>query len=156
MKPYTWQTAILASSLPPTMRHVLLTLGCHLNVAGEACFPSTKLLAQETGLSERAVVTHLGNAKTLGWIVVRSHGLRGQKWRRHEYFPTIPKSAEALNEVQHQGTELDSAPSKKALNVVPKGAEPNDEKALNEVQSNSPYIYPRNSPVKIKHAGPVK
>ncbi|MDN5871672.1 MAG: hypothetical protein L0H73_13245, partial [Nitrococcus sp.] len=47
-------------------------------------------------------------------------------------------------------------PSKKALNDVPKGAEPNDEKALNEVQSNSPYNYPRNSPVKIKHAGPVK
>lgn len=163
MKPWTWRHAIIKSSLPPTTRHVLLTLSCHLNDLGEDCFPSTAMLADETGLSERSVCTHLALAAEHGWFVVRRHGYGKQKWARHEYFPRIPEGFEvpdrddqgtertsapskkgrgtkALNDVQchvDKGTEAGSVPSKKALNVVPEGTEPNDEKALNDVQSNT-------------------
>ena len=115
---YTWRAGIIKSNLPSTTRHVLLTLSCHFNDAGEACYPSTRLLAEETGLSERAVITHLANARALGWLRVSKHGFAGQEWARNQYTPSFP-----------EGTEPRSAPSEK-------GTEPNDNKALNDVQSN--------------------
>ncbi len=163
MKPWTWRHAIINSTLPATTRHVLLTLSCHVNDAGEPVYPSTRLLAAETNLSERAVITHLRAAAEAGWLVTEKHGYGGQKWARNQYYPLIPddfqlpdrdskgtelrsapqksgRETKALNEVQQlvdKGTELRSAPSEKALNVVPEGTEPNDRKALNDVQSNT-------------------
>ncbi|WP_180719689.1 helix-turn-helix domain-containing protein [Paraburkholderia largidicola] len=142
---------------------MLLTLSCHLNDLGEDCFPSTAMLAEETGLSERSVCTHLAVAAELGWFIVRKHGYGKQKWARHEYFPRIPEGFEvpdraeegtegrsvpmkkgrnkkALKDVQcpvDKGAEGGSVPSEKALNVVPEGTEPNDKKALKDVQSNT-------------------
>lgn len=165
MKPWTWRHAIIKSGLSPTTRHVLLTLSCHLNDLGEDCFPSTAMLAEETGLSERSVCTHLATAAALGWFVVRKHGFAKQRWARHEYLPRIPdgfeirarddqgteagsvpfkrgRKTKALNDVQcpvDKATEGGSVPSQEALNVVQEGTEPDDKKALNEVQSNSPY-----------------
>ncbi|AJW97428.1 hypothetical protein BM43_3040 [Burkholderia gladioli] len=163
MKPWTWRHAIINSTLPPTTRHVLLTLSCHVNDAGEPVYPSTLLLADETGLSERAVITHLRAAAKAGWLVTEKHGYGGQKWARNQYHPLIPENfqlpdrdakrterasvprktgrkIEALNYVQQlvdNGTEGRSVPSPEALNVVPEGTEPNDTKALKEVQSNT-------------------
>jgi hypothetical protein len=146
MRPYSWRNAILQSTLPATTRHVLLTLSCHVNDAGESCYPSTRRQAEETGLSERAVITHLQKAEALGWLDVKQHGFAGQKWARNEYLPRMPDNkkalnesqrleAKALNDVQRQGTEPDSPASRK-------GTEPHDEKALNEVQSSSPESSP--------------
>lgn len=164
MKPWTWRHAIINSSLPATTRHVLLTLSCHVNDVGEDCFPSTGTLARETNLSERSVCTHLELAREQGWFVVRKHGYGGKKWARHQYYPRIPegfvlpdpdipegtetdsvpqkrrRGSKALNEVQRlvdNCTEGGSVPSPEALNVVPEGTEPNDRKALNDVQSNT-------------------
>lgn len=115
---YTWRGGVIKSDLPSTTRHVLLTLSCHFNDAGEACYPSTRLLAEETGLSERAVITHLIRARELGWLIVSKHGFAGQRWSRNQYVPSFP-----------EGTEARSVPSGK-------GAEPDAKKALNDVQSN--------------------
>lgn len=138
MKPYTWRHGILKSNLAPTTRLVLLALSCHVNDAGESAFPSTKLLATETGLSERAVVEHLAKAKKEGWVVVKKHGFAGQKWARNEYYPTIPdglgdeKGTDAASAPLPEGTDAASAPK-------PKGTDFHDKKALTEGQSNSPY-----------------
>jgi len=140
MKPYTWRSAILRSGLKPTTRHVLLTLSCYVNDVGQSAYPSTKTLASDTGLSERAVITHLHEASDAGWLKVRKHGFGGQNWSRNEYYPCTPAGF-----FDTEGAEACSAPSEKALNVATKGTErrskgtePNDKKALKEVQSNSP------------------
>lgn len=140
MKPYTWRAAILKSGLKPTTRHVLLTLSCYLNDIGESAYPSTLTLSDATGLSERAVITHLHEASEAGWLKVRKHGFGGQKWARNEYYPTTPSG-----DFDTEGAEYPSAPLEKALNVTTKGTErrskgtePNDKKALKDVQSNSP------------------
>lgn len=153
MKPYSWRHAILHADLQSTTKLVLLALSCHINDAGESCFPSTRRQAEETGLSERAVITHLKIAADAGWLKVAQHGFGGQKWRRHEYLPLIPDSIEplnevrqlnekALNDVQHEGTEHDSAASPKGTErrsaASEKGTEPDDKKVLNDVQSSSP------------------
>ena len=88
---------LLKSSLPGTTRHVLLTLSCHVNDAGEACHPSVAQLCEETALSKRVVCLHLKAAAEAGWIVVAKHGFGGQKWARNEYrlaWPDDEKRAE--------------------------------------------------------------
>ncbi|MEN7529257.1 helix-turn-helix domain-containing protein [Cupriavidus sp. DL-D2] len=173
MNSYTWRAAIIRSDLSPTTRHVLLTLSCHINDAGEPTYPSTLLLSDECGLSERAVVTHLKLAASLGWLTVTKHGYAGQAWARNQYRPRTPDgfvprpapsrkgtepdsvpseeklSTEALNEVQYvvgEGAEPRSVPSGKALNVATEGTEPDDIKALNDVQSNYPLELPNELP----------
>lgn len=177
MNSYTWRAAIIRSDLSPTTRHVLLTLSCHINDAGEPTYPSTLLLSDECGLSERAVITHLKLAASLGWLTVSKHGYAGQGWARNQYRPRTPDgfvprpaparkgtkagsvpsdeklSTEALNDVQHveaEGTEPRSAPSGKALNVATEGTEPDDKKALNDVQSNYPLELPKELPTSAR------
>lgn len=139
MNSYTWRAGIIKSDLLSTTRHVLLTLSCHVNDAGESAYPSTALLAKETGLSERSVITHLSIAKDLGWLEVRKHGLSGQSWARNEYYPRFPDDK--------KGTEPLSPPCKKGTESLSEGTEPDDKKALNDVQSNYSYELPEELPV---------
>jgi len=137
MKVWSWRQAVQKADIPSTTKLVLFNLSVYMNEAGDSCFPSTKKQAEDTGLSERSVCTHLEKAEKAGFIEKKKHG-SGQGWSRHSYIPSIP-----------QGTELGSArEGGKALNLVPKGTEPDDKKALKEVQSNTPYNTPYNSPLK--------
>jgi hypothetical protein len=96
-----------------------------MNTEGESCFPSTKTIAVKCSLTERTVCTHLELAHKNGWIEKNQCALGGREWRRNEYKATIPDKV--LKEVQHlmtEGTEPDA-----------EGTEPDDNKALKEVQS---------------------
>ena len=102
MRPFfSWRQAVLQSELVATTRHVLLTLGCHMNDAGESCYPSIKMLAKETRLSRQAVMEHLEIARAAGWICVRRHGFSGQVWRRNEYSIAWPEQ-KAVNQDDHE------------------------------------------------------
>lgn len=148
---WRWRRAILQSDLPPTTRHVLLTLSCFMSKSGRDCFPTTRQIAAATGLSERSVCTHVMSATEAGWLAVSVHGLAGQKWKNHGYVAQFPvgegtetgsaASTEALNHVQQLGTEPRSVASPEGTEPNSarncEGTEPNDKKALKEVQSNS-------------------
>lgn len=127
---WSWQHAILKSSLPPTRRHVLLTLACHMNTVGTGAYPTTATLATETGLSERSVCTHLEHALIEGWITVEKHGFAGRKWRSHQYSAAWPSHVGRPPRPE-RGTEPASVPK-------PRGAEPHASEALKQVQSNYP------------------
>ena len=98
-KLFRWRTAILNSNLPSTQRYVLHVVGFHMDKHGRNCFPSTKTLARETGLTERTVITHLRNSRNEGWLRVSERRREGKDWKLHTYTPGFP-----------QGTEADSAP----------------------------------------------
>lgn len=89
---FTWRSIIASEHGPkgPTTRHVLLTLGLHMNEKGSSCFPSTKTLTRETGLSERCVCTHLERAINNGWLTRELGRFGGQRWRRNAYQATVP------------------------------------------------------------------
>lgn len=141
---WSWRHAIIKSDLPATTRHVLLTISCFMNEVGGGCYPTTKDLSAATGLSERAICTHIASAAKAGWLGVSEHGFRGQKWKNHQYQAAWPEA---------EGTEPGSVPLvAKALNVVPKGTEPDDIKALNDVQSTSPGTTPITSPRRARGA----
>lgn len=137
-KTWTWRHAVLKSSLPATTRHVLLTISCFMNDVGGGCYPTTKQIAEATGLSERSVCTHIDAAEREGWIRVSQHGFRGQGWRNNQYEATWPDDGQ-------KGTEPRSAPEPEALNLVQEGTEPDDTKALNDVQSILPDNIPNNT-----------
>lgn len=103
---FTWRSAVASKHGPsnPTTRHVLLTLALHMNEKGGSCFPSIDLLVEESGLSRRAVIDHLGTAEREGWIGKRDlRRPNGQGWRRVEYFALIPAHAERELHVEQAG-----------------------------------------------------
>ncbi|WP_205191559.1 helix-turn-helix domain-containing protein [Burkholderia sp. LMG 13014] len=164
MKPWTWRQAIIKSDLPSTTRHVLLTLACHINDAGEQAFPSIRLLAFETGLSRQAVMTHMQTAAAAGWVRTTKHGYGGQKWARNAYDPCIPDgfvprsfeneastirlstggqpdAEKAVNDVDQENEKVVNVvdiPAGKAVNDVTEGGQPDAEKAVNDVDTNRP------------------
>lgn len=144
---FTWRSYVASATGPtsPVTRLLLLTLGLHMNEKGGSCFPSTKTLAEETGLSERAVCTHLALAEKEGWIVRKQLGLSGRKWARMEYLATVPREpAPAVD--KSEGTERRSVPqTEKALNVTTRGTERHDIKALNDVQCSTSVNSTKNS-----------
>lgn len=87
---FTWRSAILQSDLRPTTRHVLLTLACYMNEAGESAFPAIPRLMQDTGLGRTAVEDHLRQAHQRGWVVrtPRKRDNGGQS--SNLYLPALP------------------------------------------------------------------
>jgi len=125
-----WRDLVASKQGPKrsTTRHVLLTLSLHMQLDGSSCFPSVRLLAERTGLSERTVCTHLRAACEESWIRKIVKGKSGKGWRLHQYFPTIPVGAEPPSLRQSKRTESGA-----------QGTEPDSINALKEVQSNSSY-----------------
>lgn len=94
---FDWRSAVASKYGPShTTRHVLLTLALHMSPKGDSCYPSIELLVEESGLSRRAVITHLAMAEREGWIQKKERPQRnGQGWRRIEYLASIPNGLEA-------------------------------------------------------------
>jgi len=136
---WSWRHAVLNSNLPPTTRHVLLTISCHMNDVGGGCYPTTATLAAETGLSERSICTHIMVASEAKWLKVSEHGFKGQRWSRHVYEATWPDD-EKGTEPDAEGTEGGSVPCAEGTEPDAEGTEPDDKKALKEVQCNIPEI----------------
>jgi hypothetical protein len=83
---FTWRGAICDSGLPPTLRHVALTLSLHMNERGGSCFPAVPTIARESGLGETTVRRSLRRLEDAGWLVVRVGGGRFSS----TYTATIP------------------------------------------------------------------
>jgi DNA-binding transcriptional MocR family regulator len=94
---FRWRWLIASGRGPssPTTRHVLLTLALHMAADGSRAFPSEQRLAQETGLSERAVSTHLRLASEQGWIVRRRLRQAGKDWAQYVYQAAVPATRSA-------------------------------------------------------------
>lgn len=146
IKVWSWREAVQKSKLPPTTKLVLFNLALHMNEVGQSCFPSTKQQAKDTGLTERTICTHIQTAVDRGFLKKSRHGFSGQGWARNEYSAALPEGIElghAKPSTAHlsdfdnrtKGTERASAPH---FDNPPQGTEPDDKKALNDVQSNSP------------------
>ena len=71
-------------------RAVLFALSLHMNADGGNAFPSQLLIAERSGLSERAVRTHLANAAKAGWLKIEKRHQKGRAWLVLYYTATIP------------------------------------------------------------------
>ena len=64
-----------ADDLPPTARHVALTLAIYMNERGDSAFPGGSRLKRDTGLSFGAVRTALKALVGAEWLVEKAHGV---------------------------------------------------------------------------------
>lgn len=126
---FQWRKAIVSKDGPKSwmIRFVLGFLSFHMDKDGGSCYPSTRTLAIETGLSRRTVETYLKKAESEGWIKKEFAGLSGQGWKRHKYTPLIPeKVAHVMSHVTQKGGEPHA-----------KGGEPDDIKVAQDVPTRS-------------------
>lgn len=130
---WTWRHAILQSSLPSATRLTLLAISCHMNDLGDGCYPSMELLAKETGLSKRSIITHIAVASQMGFLQISQHGFEGRKWRRNEYRAIWPQGGERVAPRHQQGGE-----------TVAQGGERNDHEVVKGLHSNIPMNLPEN------------
>ena len=121
---FIWLKTVLSgmSGLPPTTRLVLCTLNRYMDASGK-CFPSISTIMEGSGLSNPAVIKHLKIAVESGWIRRGIKGMKGQKWKRHQYNAILPEKV--ANEVNHLYVE---------------GGKPQLVKVANEVNSNNNRI----------------
>ena len=71
---FDWRRSICDSTLPPTARHVALTMSIYMNESGGSAFPGGARLARETGLALRTVRVQLAILTDSGWLVVKFRG----------------------------------------------------------------------------------
>lgn len=150
---FRWERLVVSERGPvsPTTRLVLLALATHLNREGQA-WPSEKTLALETGLSERAVLSHLEIAVTDSWIERAASRDQGKAWRRYTYtirtpsnsaLRTAPRSAPPQPQgdaprsgANRNGPESDAEGAERHA----QGAAPDDSLVLKDVQINNEVI----------------
>ena len=64
----SWAGAVLRSQLPPTVKHILLTLGCHMTAEGDIHLRSLIEFAAETSRPQNVVLAALDTAREAGWF----------------------------------------------------------------------------------------
>ena len=104
---FTWRSAILKSDLGSTTKLVLLVLSTYMDDHGGGAFPNVKTIASDSGLSERAVCTHIERAVDAGFIVVSKQKLPGKNWARNAYKISFPSRPDVY---QEQGADRGSVP----------------------------------------------
>jgi hypothetical protein len=88
---FSWQHAILKSQLKPTTKHVCLTIGCHMAADGSGCFPSYATIAEESGLSRRAVIEHVCLAIEEGYLQLDQRFRDNGSHSSNLYLPIMPE-----------------------------------------------------------------
>lgn len=107
---FTWRSALAESDLPPTLRHVGLTLSLHMNERGGSAFPSHTTLARETGLHRATVIKALGDLEARGYVEREPGGGRGHTTT---YRATVPAETVAHDD----GSELSTIGQTVAVSV---------------------------------------
>ena len=95
---YKWIAAVIASDLTSTTRLVAHSMVLHGTVTGERIFPGVRKLAEDSGLSERAVCTHVDTLVRRGFLGRQARHGDTAGARGFRYLLFIPK---VLNVVQH-------------------------------------------------------
>src|SRR5688572_1205610 len=78
---YDWLRAIATSALPSTTRLVAHTLCLHGNADGSGIYPSVRVIADESGLTQTAVCKHLGILAASAYV--RPYFIAGRGGQSH-------------------------------------------------------------------------
>jgi len=87
---FSWQHAIRSSKLESTTKLVCYTIWSHMASDGTGCFPSYALIANESGLSRRAVIYHVEKAAIAGFLEIDARLRDNGSASSNMYRPTMP------------------------------------------------------------------
>lgn len=88
---FSWRGSICDSDLPPTSRHVALTLSLHMSERGDSCWPSQTTLAKETGLNPETVKDHLRRLNETGWLLKKVERSKDRCGTKVYYEAVVPR-----------------------------------------------------------------
>lgn len=150
---YEWTRALQASDLSAMTRLVGITLVLNGDADGTKIFPGIRKVAEQAGLSERAVSTHIDRLVRRGLLSRKPRGGNTAGARGFEYLLLRP---EVLNEIQHGAPVL-----KVVQHSVERGAvsvERDDSSVLNRVSPTSllPVHIPASDARALDGAPPAK
>lgn len=140
---WMWLMASEHGPESPTTRLVLHTLALHMSAKGDSCWPSLDTIAEESGLSRRAVQDNIAAAIESGWITKEEIPLRnGQAWRKMHYFAEIPDGKEVvlIEILKRKGRAPAATRSKKGVATDAEGVASGDRKVGQQVHPNSHLI----------------
>jgi len=123
-KSFLWRKQILEDlDLRSTTKLVAMVLHYHMDNDSCECFPSEELIAKESGLSTRCVVTHIKKLKQNLYITIKKEK-GGQGWNRNIYKAFLrPESAALPNDAENEANA--------------KGHANEGQKKVKEIHSNS-------------------
>jgi hypothetical protein len=104
---FPWRKEIAASGLTSTQRLICHTLALHMDTKGGSCFPSTPLLASESGCSKRTVEIALAAIEAAGFIRRERGGGRG-RGDKSTYQASVPERAKQVRSFAIEMGEADS------------------------------------------------
>ena len=123
-KSFIWRKQVLEDqSLHSTTKLVAMMLHYHMDNHTCECFPSEATIAQEASLTERCVVNHIKKLSQKLYISIRKEK-GGQGWNRNCY-----------RGILHPEYHSESIKEEGEFETI--GGEYKDQKAVNEIQSNS-------------------
>ena len=152
-KLYDWRSAVASKFGPesPITRHVLLTLSLYMSPKGDSCFPSVRLLAEETALARTTVMKHLEIAFQVGWIVKIERPQRnGHGWRRMEYIANVPKDLEAKIKASLDEGGPPDGPASEGGPFDEEGGPSDSENVVHQADLKYPVNYPIGLPPEEK------
>lgn len=150
---FRYRLAVCSKHGPPspTRRHVLLVLSLHMDKDGGSCFPSERLLAEETGLSERSVGQHLEVAAREGWVCRQQRGST-KGWRQWHYLASIPDAPEPDSDAMAVAPETGSPAMEFAPEPDALAPEPDDNLHPKEVRTSKSASKSKSTPLKTRGA----
>lgn len=134
-KVWDWRTIILHNGPDnATYKHLLLTLSCYMDSAGQSCFPSISTLEKTTSLTRPTLVKYLKKAKDDGWIIVEQKKSENNVWQRNEYTASLPEMV--VKEINHPVVkEVNGVVNE--VNQGSKGGLPGVVKEVNSISSTT-------------------
>lgn len=124
-----------------------------MNELGEGCFPSQQQLMEYSGLDKKTIIKHTKIAVDAGFLGVRQHGFRGQKWKRLEYVARWPErgltGGDAAYWREQEGGGCRPPPSEtEVVDAIPEGGGTQGVKVVEQVHQDktSPGNFPKTSP----------
>lgn len=150
---FTWRTAVTESDLPPTVRHVALTLSLYMSEKGGRAFPGPARLADDTGRDISTVKRALRELVSSGYLhIVSQGGMKGEKRMANTYAAVIPNPGQETPGSGDTGVQESSRPGagdthqddKKASTKRQRGRKSTDD-PMSDTQAAARAIADRNA-----------
>lgn len=138
---WTWRDAVRQSAVAPLTKLVCYSIANYLTDVGQGCWPSTRTLMADTGLSNRSVATHIAAAVEAGLLAVERKVGGDGRFQLTRYLPRFPDNAVLARAPADMRAAHDDAEAETEAEIPGEGAshgDADDESRVKEAHAARP------------------